>query len=194
MKPVKINPVVRTILGWLSRFSSKPQPFSLACAVRESESVLICMPTDVDGFAMARDLLLDLIGMFRPREVYVLLPFLEGADYLSDSSDYRVVVVGKTDLGLFSLPRRGTVERLGNLRLGMSLDLDLANGFFSRYLCFKCGIPLRIGPRGRRAFPFYNVQLSPGRSQSGPREVYEAMTETLRPLFSSGHEPASGRV
>jgi hypothetical protein len=194
MKPVKINPLVKTVLRWLSRLSFKPQSFSLACAVQESEKVLICMPTDVDGFAMARDLLLDFIRMFRPREVYVLLPFLEGADYLSDSSDYRVVVVGKSDLGLFSLPRRGIVEKLGKLRLGMSLDLDLANGFFCRYLCFKCRIPLRIGPRSRGAFPLYNVQLAPARSQSGPREAYEAMAQTLKSLFSVGYKSASGRA
>lgn len=183
MKPVRINPLVKTFLRYLSRFWFKPQSFSLACAVRELESVLICMPTDVDRFAMARDLLLDFARTFRPREVYVLLPFLEGADYLSDSPDYRVVVVERNDLDLLSLPRRRLVQKLKQLGFGISLDLDLENGFFSRYLCLKCRIPLRIGPREKRAFPLYNLQLALSRSQCGSREAYNGMVQALKSLF-----------
>jgi hypothetical protein len=143
---------------------------------------------------MARDLLADFIRIFRPREVYVLVPFLEGGVYLSDSSDYRVVVVDRNDLDFFSLPRKGFIQKLTQHGFGISLDLDLENGFFNRYLCLKCRIPLRIGPRGKGAFPLYTVQLAPARIQSGPREAYEGMAQTLKSLLSLGDESTPGKA
>jgi hypothetical protein len=194
MKPVRINPLLKTTLRCLSRLSFKPQPFSLACAVNESESVLICMPSNVDGFAMARDLLLDFIRIFRPRQVYVLVPFLEGGVYLSDSSEYRVVVVDRNDLDFFSLPRKGFIQKLTQHGFGISLDLDLENAFFGRYVCLRCGIPLRIGPRRKSAFPLYNVQLALAQNQPGPREAYERMAQTLKSLFPVRNKSMLGRT
>jgi len=190
MKPIRVNLLARMVLAFFIRLTFKPQTFSLGCQAEKSESVLICMPTDVDRFAMARDLLLDFIDIFQPREIHVLLPFLGAGGYLSECPDYRVVGVQREDLNLFSLPRKGFIRKLTELEFGMSLDLDLEDGFFSRYLCLKCRIPLRIGPKRKGAFPLYNVQLAPARNQLGSREAYEGMAQTMRWLFSTGNRAA----
>jgi hypothetical protein len=194
MKPIKTSLLARVSLSWYSKLRFKSDPFSFGRKVEESQKVLICMPSDVDGFTMARDLLADFIRIFRPREVYVLVPFLEGGVYLSDSSDYRVVVVDRNDLDFFSLPRKGFVQKLTQLGFGISLDLDLENGFFSRFLCLKCGIPLRIGPKEKGAFPLYNVQLALAQNQPGPREAYERMARTLKSLISVGNKSTPSKA
>jgi hypothetical protein len=105
-----------------------------------------------------------------------------------------VVVVDRNDLDFFSLPRKGFVQKLTQLGFGISLDLDLENGFFSRFLCLKCGIPLRIGPKEKGAFPLYNVQLALAQNQPGPREAYERMARTLKSLISVGNKSTPSKA
>jgi hypothetical protein len=152
MKPIKTSLLARVSLSWYSKLRFKSDPFSFGRKVEESQKVLICMPSDVDGFTMARDLLADFIRIFRPREVYVLVPFLEGGVYLSDSSDYRVVVVDRNDLDFFSLPRKGFVQKL--TQLGSSAESLCASAprkrAPSRFTMSSWRWP-RINPaRGRR--------------------------------------------
>lgn len=190
MKPVKVNPLARAVLGYLSRLVFKSSAFSLKRRVEESQNVLICMPADVDRFAMARDLLSAFAHIFRPKKVYVLLPLLEAGGYLKDSPAYRVISTQKDDLNFLSLPGKSFIQKLKALGFGISLDLDIDDGFFNRYLCLKCKIPLRIGAKRRNAFPLYNMQLAAVKERLGSRGMYEGMAETLRTLFSSGTRPA----
>ncbi len=189
MKPIRINPLAKMIVPHLNRLSFKPESFSLGCEVERSESILICMPTDVDRFVIARDLLSTFVAVFRPRQVYFLLPFLEAQGYLAGSSDYRVIDVKKDDLGFFSLPGRQFIQKVKEVGFGMSLDLDLEDGFFNRHLCIKCGIPLRIGPKRKGAFPLYNLQLAPIKDRPGSQETYQGMIHTLKILLSAGGQP-----
>jgi hypothetical protein len=191
MKPIKVHPLAKIILSHLGGLSFKPEPFSFGCKVEESRNVLICMPTDIDRFAMARDLLSTFTNIFHPREVSVLLPFLEAKTYLSDTPDYRVISAEKEDLNLLSLPKKGLVERLKGLHFDISLDLDMNGNYFNRYLCLKSKIPLRIGVKGKKAFPLYNIQLAVLKSRLGSREVYEGMVDMLKILFSGSGESAS---
>lgn len=190
MKPIKTNPLAKVFLGWFNRFLFKPESFSFIRRVRESGRVLICMPADVDRFAMARDLLSTFADVFQPKDVYVLLPFLEARGYLSDSDIYRVISAEKEDLNVFSLPRKRFIHELKQHDFGISLDLDMGDGFFNGYLCLKCKIPLRIGPRNRNAFPLYNIQLAVVKARLGSREVYEGMAGMLRTLFLQ-NEPST---
>jgi hypothetical protein len=193
MKPIKVHPLAKMILSQLGGLSFKPEPFSFGCKVEESRSVLICMPTDIDRFAMARDLLSTFTGIFHPREVSVLLPFLEAKAYLSDTPDYQVISAEKEDLNLLSLPRKSLVERLKGLHFDISLDLDMNGSYFNRYLCLKCKIPLRIGIKSRKSFPLYNIQLSVVKDRLGSREIYEGMIDMLKILFSGSGESLSHR-
>ena len=134
MKPIKVNPLVRTVLNWTRRFLFKPEAFSFSQKTSETQNVLICMPADIDRFAMARDLLSTFVGIFRGKKVFVLLPFLEAEGYLSSSATYQVISAQKGDLNLFSLPRKQFIRKLKDRQFGISLDLDLEDGFFSCYL------------------------------------------------------------
>lgn len=194
MKPVKVNPLAKGPLGWLRRLALKSDAFSFNRKVEEAKNVLICMPANVDRFAMARDLLSTFAHIFRPKKVFVLLPFLGAEGYLSDSPSYRVICTQGEDLNFLSLPRKKFVQRLNALAFDISVDLDIEDGFFNRYLCFKCKIPLRIGPRRKNAFPFYNIQLAVLEERLGSRGTYEGMAETLRTLFSSSGRAAPNPV
>ncbi|NIN00999.1 MAG: hypothetical protein GTO24_23810 [candidate division Zixibacteria bacterium] len=183
MKPIRVSPFARMVLSWLSGLRFKPEAFSFKQKVKDSQSVLICMPADVDRFAMARDLLSAFVDIFEGRKIFVLLPFLHAKGYLSDSSKYRVICAQQEDLNVFFLPRRKFIEKLSAYQFGISLDLDLKDGFFNRYLCFKCKVPLRIGPKRKNAYPLYNIQLAVFEDRLGSREVYEGMIKMLRTLL-----------
>jgi len=193
MKPIKAIPPARLLLSWFNRISFKPDSFSFIQKVEESRNVLICMPAEVDRFAMARDLLSDFAEIFRPREVYIFLPFLEAQGYLSDSPGYQVIASNKEDLNVLSLPGKRLIHKLMQFDFGISLDLDLGDSFFNRYLCLKCKIPLRIGPKTRSSFPLYNVQLGVIKGRLGSREVYEGMANMLRTLFLPTERQKSNR-
>ncbi len=184
MKPIRVSPFARMVLSWLSGLRFKPEAFSFKQKVKDSRSVLICMPADVDRFAMARDLLSAFVDIFEGRSIFVLLPFLHAKGYLSDSSKYRVICTQQEDLNVFFLPRKKFIEKLSAHQFGISLDLDLKDGFFNRYLCLKCKVPLRIGPKRKKAYPLYNIQLAVFEDRLGSREVYEGMIKMLRTLFS----------
>lgn len=188
MRPVRINPLARIILSWSRRLFFKPEVFSFTQRVNESQSVLICMPADVDRFAMARDMLSTFVDIFQNKEVFVLLPFLEAEGYLSSSTRYRVISAQKENLNVFSLPAKKFIQELRQHQFDISLDLDLEDGFFNCYLCLRCKIPLRIGAKRKKAFPLYNVQLSVLKDRLGSREVYEGMAKTLKTLFSPSGE------
>ncbi len=184
MKPVKVNPLVKIVTTRLNRLIFKPDTFSFGRKIEDSRSVLICMPADIDRFAMARDMLSSFVEIFEGRKIFVLLPFLEARGYLSDSPQYRVISAIREDLDVFSLPRKRFIQRLKGYKFDISLDLDIGDGFFNRYLCLKCKIPLRIGPKRRNTFPLYNIQLAVVRERSGSREIYEGMVRMLRTLFA----------
>ena len=184
MKPIKVNPAARMVLNRTKRFILKPQAFSFNRETSETQNVLICMPADIDRFAMARDLLSTFVGIFQGKRIFVLLPFLEAEGYLSNSAAYQVIAAARNDLNLFSLPGREFVRRLKGFHFGISLDLDLEDGFFSCYLCAKLRIPMRIGPRRKRVFPFYNVELEVQRDRLGSREIYDGLAKTLKSLFT----------
>jgi hypothetical protein len=184
MQLIKVNGIVKFILDLVSKIRFKSEVFTFDRMVKESRKVLICMPTDMDRFAMARDMLSTFVNIFPDKKIFVLLPFLESKGYLSDSSSYRVISVKKNDLSVFSLPGKRFIRKLSEYRFDISLDLDLENGFFNRYLCLKCKIPMRIGTSNRKAFPLYNIQLSVLKERLDSRDVYESMVKTLKSLFS----------
>lgn len=188
MKPIKVNPFAKMVLSWFSRLRFKPEAFTFTQKVKESQSVLICMPADVDRFAMARDLLATFVDIFQGKEMFVLLPFLEAEGYLSSSTRYGVISVQEGDLKIFSLPGKKFIQKLKEHRFDISLDLDLANGFFNCYLCMKCKVPLRIGVKRKNAFPLYNIQLAVTKDRFGSREIYEGMAKTLESLFSESEK------
>jgi hypothetical protein len=193
MKPIKVHPLAKMILSHMGGLSFKPESFSFGCKVEESRNVLICMPTDIDRFALARDLLTTFTEIFHPREVFVLLPFLEAKAYLSDTPDYQVISADKEDLNILSLPRKNLVERLRGLQFDISLDLDMNGSYFNRYLCLKCKIPLRIGVKSKKSFPLYNIQLAVVKSRLGSRDIYEGMIDMLKILFSGSGESVPHR-
>ncbi len=184
MKPIKINPLARMVLSWFNRLLFKPEAFSLNQQLRESQSVLICMPADVDRFAMARDLLSTFVDIFQNKQIHVLLPFLGAEGYLSNSTRYGVISAQKGDLNIFSLPGKKIIQKLKEHRFDISLDLDLEDGFFNCYLCLKCKVPVRVGPKRKNAFPLYNIQLAVTKDRFGSRETYEGLAKTLESLFS----------
>ncbi len=189
MKPVKVNPLVRLILSWLSRWRFKPKSFSFAQKVKECQTVLICMPADVDRFIMARDMLSEFADLFHTQKIFILLPFLGAEGYLSSSSRYEVICIQRNDLNIFSLPRKKFIQKLRERKFDVSLNLDLGDGFFNCYLCLKCRIPLRIGTKRKNAFPLYNIQLEVTKDRFGSRGKYEGMAKALRCLFSENRAP-----
>jgi ADP-heptose:LPS heptosyltransferase len=152
------------------------------------------MPADVDRLVMVRDLLSTFVDIFHHKRIFVLLPFLEAEGYLSSATAYRVISVQKGDLNIFSLPRKKFIRKLQEHRFDISLDLDLEDGFFNCYLCFKCKVPLRIGPKRKYAFPLYNIQLNTFRDRIGSREIYEGMVKALESLFSQNQPTTSNRI
>ena len=188
MKPVKIHPLAKIVLSWFSRLRFKPEAFTFTQKVTESQSVLICMPSDIDRFAMARDLLSTFVDIFQHKRIFVLLPFLGAKEYLSSSTRYGVISTQKEDLNIFSLPRKKFIQKLKEHRFDISLNLDLEDGFFNCYLCLKCRVPLRIGAKRKNAFPLYNIQLAVTKDRLGSREVYEGMAKTLKTLFSESEK------
>ena len=188
MKPIKVNPVARMVLNRTKRLILKPEAFSFNRETSETQNVLVCMPADIDRFAMARDLLSTFVGIFRRKKIFVLLPFLEAEGYLSSSAAYQVIAAARADLNLFSLPGREFVRRLKDFQFGISLDLDLEDGFFSCYLCAKLRIPMRIGPRRKNVFPLYNIELEVQKDRLGSREVYEGLARTLKSLFTESRK------
>jgi hypothetical protein len=188
MKPIKVNPLAKTVLNRTRRLILKPEAFSFYQNTGETQNVLICMPADIDRFAMARDLLSTFVGIFQGKKVFVLLPFLEAEGYLSRSATYEVICAKRGDVNILSLPRKEFLRRVKDLRFGISLDLDLEDGFFSCYLCARCGIPMRIGPGRKSAFPLYNVELEVLKDRFGSREIYEGLAKTLKSLFTEGRK------
>ncbi|UCB52146.1 MAG: hypothetical protein JSV10_09190 [Candidatus Zixiibacteriota bacterium] len=188
MKPIKVNPLAKTILSRAKRLILKPEAFSFTRETSETQNVLICMPADIDRFAMARDLLSTFVSIFRAKKVFVLLPFLEAEGYLSRSATYEVICAKRGDVNTLSLPGRQFVRRLKELRFGISLDLDLEDGFFSCYLCARCGVPMRIGPKRKNAFPLYNIELEVLKDRFGSREIYEGLARTLKSLFTESRK------
>ena len=183
LRPVKIHPIVKIFVSWFNKLRFKPEAFSFTQKVKGSQSVLICMPADVDRFAMARDLLSTFVDVFQNKQVFVLLPFLQAEGYLSRSPRYGVISAQKGDLKIFSLPRKKFIQKLKERQFDISLDLDLEDGFFSCYLCLKCKVPIRIGAKRKDAFPLYNIQLAVVKDRFGSREIYEGMAATLKSLF-----------
>jgi hypothetical protein len=194
MQPIKVNRFVKIILNLVSKIRFKSEVFSFDRTAKESQKVLICMPTNVDRFAMVRDMLSTFVNIFPDKKVFVLLPFLESRGYLSDSPSYRVISAKESDLSVFSLPGKRFIQKLSEYRFDISLDLDLEDGFFNRYLCLRCGIPMRIGTSSRKAFPLYNIQLSVLKERLDSRDVYEGMVKTLKSLFSGRGQPISDPV
>ena len=184
MKPIRVSPLARIILKWTKRVVVKPEVFSFGQKTSQAQNVLICMPADVDRFAMVRDLLSTFVSIFQGKKVFVLLPFLEAEGYLSGSAAYEVIAAKRDDLNVFSLPGKHFLRRLKDLHFGISLDLDLEGGFFNCYLCARCGVPMRIGSKRKNAFPFYNVELEVQKDRFGSREVYEGLARTLKSLFA----------
>jgi len=184
MKPIKVDPVARMVLNRTRRLIFKPQAFSFNRETSEAQKVLVCMPADIDRFAMARDLLSTFVGIFQGKRIFVFLPFLDAEGYLSDSAAYQVIAAARDDLNLLSLPGKEFVRRLKDLHFGISLDLDLEDGFFSCHLCARCGIPMRIGPKRKNAFPLYNIELEVLKDRFGSRETYEGLARTLKSLFT----------
>ncbi|MGB8656400.1 MAG: hypothetical protein WCE90_01280 [Candidatus Zixiibacteriota bacterium] len=183
MKPVRIGAVTRVVLDRLSRLGFRPQAFSLAEKLKEARSVLICMPSNLNLLATAKDFLTSFADVFEGRKISVLLPFLKTEGYLPSPAGYDVIYPQETDLKAFSIPGELFLHRVRQRGFDVSLDLDLEDGFFNRYLCFKCGVALRIGPQGRNAFPLYNVQLSIMLDRSDSRETYRVMANMLKDLL-----------
>ncbi len=184
MKPVKVNPLARRFLSWSSRRFFKSEAFSCARKLKEAKKVLICMPASMDRFALAKEALSSFADIFIGKTIFVLLPFLKTDGYQSTPPGYEVIYPQKEELKIFSIPGDGFIQKVKEQQFDISLDLDLNAGFFDSYLCLKCGIPVRIGPRRKDAYPFYNIQLTVEDERSGGREAYEGMAKMLTNLFT----------
>ena len=194
MKPVKINPLARRFLSWSGKRFYKSEAFSCARKLSEAEKVLICMPASIDRFAIARESLPLFAEIFKEKTVAVFLPFLKTDGYLSTPAGYEVIYPQKEDLKTFSVPVEKFIQRITEFGFDISLDLDLDDGFLNRYLCLKCGIPVRFGTGMRNSFPFYNIQLTVLGDRSGSREVYEGMAKVLKDLFAKSSDTTSNQI
>jgi hypothetical protein len=184
MKPVKISPLARRFLTWSSRRFFKSETFSCAQKLKEANKVLICMPSSMDRFALAKEALPSLANVFKGKNILVLLPFLKTDGFLSTPSGYEVIHPQLDDLKSFSVPGETLIQKVKGYEFGISLDLDLDDGLFSCYLCLHCGIPVRIGPQKKYAYPFYNVQLTLLNTGSNSQEMYKRMSKVLMNLFN----------
>jgi hypothetical protein len=184
MKPVKINPLARRFLGWSSRRFFKSEAFSCAQKLKEAKKVLICMPSSMDRFAVAKEALPSLAAVFKGKIILVFLPFLKTDGFLSTPPGYEVLYPHPEELRAFSIPGENLIQKVKGYQFGISLDLELDDDLFNCYLCLKCDIPVRIGPHRKCAFPFYNVQLNFADSGSNSQEVYKGISKTLMNLFN----------
>jgi hypothetical protein len=193
MKPIKINPLAKMVLSWTSRRFLKADAFSFAQKLKESQKVLIGLPTSMDCFSLAKDSLPSFGDIFDGKAIFVLLPFLRADGYLPVPSGYEVIYPRKEDLKIFSIPNRSFIQRVSEHQFDISLDLDLEDGSFNSYLCLKCEIPLRLGVQGKRAFPFYNVQLALLKDKPSISDSYKRLANALRSLVFESETPASNR-
>ena len=183
MQPIKMNFLTKMILSWSSKHFFKTEAFSLTQKLRESRKILICMPAHMNRLTVTKDLLSTLAEIFQGKAIYVFLPILKTEGYLPSPAGYKVIYPNKEDLKIFSIPRKSLIQRLSEHQFDISLDLDLEDGFFNSYLGLKCKIPLRLGARGKRAFPFYNVQLAVSKDKSSLPETYKGLANVLRSLM-----------
>jgi hypothetical protein len=183
MKPVKINPLARWFLSWSSRRFSESEEFSCARKLKEAKKVLICLPSSMDRFAVAKEALPSLVHVFKEKTILVLLPFLKTNGFLSTPAGYEVIYPLPEDLRAFSIPGETLIQKVKGYQFGISLDLELDDGLFNGYLCLNSGIPIRIGSRKKYAYPFYNVQLTRVDNGGNSREIYQGMSKTLLNLF-----------
>jgi ADP-heptose:LPS heptosyltransferase len=193
MKPIKINPLAKKVIRWTSRRFFKAEAFSFAWKLKESQKVLICMPASIERFNMAKDSLSTLAEIFEGKTIFVLLPFLRTDGYLPSPAGYNVIYPQKEDLKIFSIPKRSFIQRVKEHQFDISLDLDLEDLSFNSYLCLECKIPLRLGAQGKRAFPFYNVQLAVTKDKPYSPDIYEGYANVLRTLVGESETPASNR-
>jgi hypothetical protein len=184
MKPVKINPLARRFLSWSSRHFFKSEAFSCAQKLKEAKKVLICMPSSMDRFAIAKEELPSLAHVFKGKNILVFLPFLKTDGFLSTPAGYEVIYPHQEELRAFSIPGENLIQKVKGYQFGISLDLELDDGLFNCYLCLNCGIPVRIGPQRKYAYPFYNVQLTFADSGSNSQKTYKGMSKTLMNLFN----------
>jgi hypothetical protein len=193
MKPIKISPFAKMVISWIRRRFFKAEAFSFAWKLKESQKVFICMPASIERFTRAKDSLSTLAEIFEGKTIFVLLPFLRTDGYLPSPAGYNVIYPQKEDLKIFSIPRRSFVQRVKEHQFDISLDLDLEDLSFNSYLCFECKIPLRLGAQGKRAFPFYNVQLAVTKDKPYSPDIYEGYANVLRTLVGESETPASNR-
>jgi len=193
MKPIKINPLGKMVLSWTSRRFLKAEAFSFAQKLKESKKVLICMPTSMDCFSLAKDSLSTFAEIFEGKTIFVFLPILKTEGYLPSPAGYNVIYPQKEDLKIFSLPKKSFIQRVSEHQFDISLDLDLEDGSFNSYLCLECKIPLRLGAQGKRAFPFYNVQLVVTKDKLSLPDIYKGLANLLRSLVFESETPASNR-
>ncbi len=142
------------------------------------------MPSSMDRFALAKEALPTLAHVFKGKIVLVLLPFLKTDGFLSIPPGYEVIYPHPEDLKTFSIPGENFIQKVKGYQFGISLDLELDDNLFNCYLCLNCGIPVRIGPQRKSAYPFYNVQLAFADNDSNSPAVYKGMSKTLMNLFN----------
>ncbi len=182
MKSIKINRLLKRILIWRNKLSFKPDLFSFTEKMNQAENVLICLPGKQESFELAKDHLTIFEDIFQNKKISVFLPFAGAGNLLSHLERYVVIYPQKEDLRIFSLPRRGFIQRIRDHRFEIALDLDLEDGFVNSYLCLKSGAFVRIGLEGKAGFPFYNLQLAVSRERSSLEDLYVGMAETLKNL------------
>ena len=151
------------------------------------------MPTSMDCFSLAKDSLSTFAEIFEGKTIFVFLPILKTEGYLPSPAGYNVIYPQKEDLKIFSLPKKSFIQRVSEHQFDISLDLDLEDGSFNSYLCLECKIPLRLGAQGKRAFPFYNVQLVVTKDKLSLPDIYKGLANLLRSLVFESETPASNR-
>lgn len=184
MKPIKINFLAKMLLSRSNRRLFKTKAFSLTQRLKESRKILICMPANMNSLTITKDLLSTLAEIFKGKAISVFLPILKTEGYLPSPAGYNVIYPHKEDLKIFSIPKKSLIQRLSEHQFDISLDLDLEDSFFNSYLCLKCKIPLRLGARGKRSFPFYNVQLAIYKDKPSLSETYQGLVNVLRNLVN----------
>ncbi len=194
MKPVKINPVARRFLIWSCRHYFKSEAFSCVRNLSEAQKVMICMPASIDRFAIAKEVLSLFADAFKGKTIFVFLPFLRTDGYLSTLPGFEIIFPQKEDLKTFSIPGEKFIQKVREYQFDISLDLDLEDTFFNRYIVLKCGIPIRIGPHRKDSYPFYNIQLTISTGKSDSREEYEGMAKVLNSLLAENRTSKSNPI